>query len=281
MARDAVPTPTLASSATSLMVAMAQRAADSQSRRSLAASNSDTCFGVQRQADRRAARQLGLRIDLHRQRRALRVEPGDLVGAHRFDQAHGGARVVVRRIGRRLSQVLGPDAQHRGLRVDGRLGKGIVADVGAQRRGLEAHARALAPQLAAHEVHARRAEEAGDEHVARLGIDPIGRVELLDLAGAHHGDARGQRHGLDLVVRDVDHGRAQVVVQLLQLAAQFGAQLGIEVGQRLVEQEDLGLAHQRAADRHALALAARELRRLALQQLGQLQHARGVVDALA
>ena len=37
------------------------------------------------------------------------------------------------------------------------------------------------------------------------------------------------------------------------------AQLGVEVRQRLVEQEDLRLAHDGAADRDALALAAGEL----------------------
>jgi hypothetical protein len=43
------------------------------------------------------------------------------------------------------------------------------------------------------------------------------------------------------------------------------AQLGIEVGQRLVEQEDLGLAHDGAADGDALALAAGKRLGLALQ----------------
>ena len=52
-------------------------------------------------------------------------------------------------------------------------------------------------------------------------------------------------------------------VQLDQLGAHGGAQLGVEIGKRLVEQEGLRLAHQRAAQRDALALAAGELRRLA------------------
>jgi hypothetical protein len=36
-------------------------------------------------------------------------------------------------------------------------------------------------------------------------------------------------------------------------------QLGVEVGQRLVEQQDLRLQHQRAGDGDALLLAAGEL----------------------
>ena len=50
--------------------------------------------------------------------------------------------------------------------------------------------------------------------------------------------------------------------------------LRVEVGQRLVEQEDLRLAHQRAAHRDALALAAGELARLAVEQMIDLQHLR-------
>ena len=61
-------------------------------------------------------------------------------------------------------------------------------------------------------------------------------------------------------------------MQTLDLDPQFGAQLGVEVRQRLVEQEHAGVAHQGAADRDALALAAGELRRPAIEQIGDLQH---------
>ena len=64
-------------------------------------------------------------------------------------------------------------------------------------------------------------------------------------------------------------------MQPLDLDAQLGAELGVEVGERLVEQEDVDVAHQRAADRDALALAAGELRRAALQQRLDLQKLRG------
>ncbi len=75
----------------------------------------------------------------------------------------------------------------------------------------------------------------------------------------HDRDAVGKRQRLDLVVGDVDHGRAELHVQLLQLDAELGAELGVEVGERLVEQEDVDVADQRAADGDALALAAGEL----------------------
>ena len=98
--------------------------------------------------------------------------------------------------------------------------------------------------------------------------------ELLDAAGTHHGDPRRPGHRLDLVVRHIDDRRAEFLVQALELDAHLGAQLGIQVGQRLVEQKDLGLLHQRAADRDALALAAGELRRLAIEQVARSAAAR-------
>ena len=60
-------------------------------------------------------------------------------------------------------------------------------------------------------------------------------------------------------------------MQALQLDAKLGAELGVEVRQRLVEQEHVDVAHQRPADGDALALAAGELRRTALQERLDLQ----------
>ena len=106
-----------------------------------------------------------------------------------------------------------------------------------------------------------------------------GAAELLDQPALHHRDAVGERHRLDLVVGDVDHRVGELLVQPLDLDAQFRAQLGVEVGQRLVEQEHVDVAHQRAADGDALALAAGELRRLALEQRLDLQDLGGARDA--
>ena len=89
-----------------------------------------------------------------------------------------------------------------------------------------------------------------------------------------HDDLVGERHRLDLVVRHIDHRRAELGMELGEFEAHLHAQLGVEVGQRLVEQEHLGLAHQRATDRDALALAARKLGRTAIETGLELQHAR-------
>ena len=54
-------------------------------------------------------------------------------------------------------------------------------------------------------------------------------------------------------------------MQPLQLGAHVVAQLGVEIGQRLVQQQDLRPADQRTAERDALLLAARQCRRLLLE----------------
>ena len=81
----------------------------------------------------------------------------------------------------------------------------------------------------------------------------------------------GERHRLDLVVGDVDDRGAGALVHALDLGAHLHPELRVEVRQRLVEQEQLRIAHQGAAHRHALALSARELGGLALEEVTDLQ----------
>ena len=67
-------------------------------------------------------------------------------------------------------------------------------------------------------------------------------------------------------------------MQARQLDAHLAAQGGVEVGQRLVEQEDLRLAHDGSADGDALALAAGQIAGPAFEVRVQLQDARGLID---
>jgi hypothetical protein len=97
---------------------------------------------------------------------------------------------------------------------------------------------------------------------------------LLEFAVAHHGDARGERHRLDLIVRHIDDGGSEALMQFLDFRAHVYAQLRVQVGQRLVEQENPGLAHQRPPHGHSLALPARELSRSTLQEMIDLQRLR-------
>ena len=63
-----------------------------------------------------------------------------------------------------------------------------------------------------------------------------------------------------------------------QLDPHLAAQRGVEVRQRLVEQEDLRLAHDRPADGDTLALTAGQILGPPLQIGFQLQNAGGLVD---
>ena len=76
-------------------------------------------------------------------------------------------------------------------------------------------------------------------------------------------------------MRDEEHGDAEPPLQELQLDPQLLPQLGVEVAERLVEQQQVGLVHERAAERQALHLAAAQERgRPALEaaESHQLEH---------
>ena len=60
-------------------------------------------------------------------------------------------------------------------------------------------------------------------------------------------------------------------MELRDLEARRGAQGGVEVRQRLVEEKDLGIAHDRPAERDALALPAGERMRAPVDELGEAE----------
>src|SRR5689334_24507386 len=55
---------------------------------------------------------------------------------------------------------------------------------------------------------------------------------LLDQPVMQHNDLVGHGHGFDLVVRDIDGGGAQSLVQCLDLAPHLHAQLGVEIDRK-------------------------------------------------
>jgi hypothetical protein len=96
----------------------------------------------------------------------------------------------------------------------------------------------------------------------------------------HDGDAVAHGHRLDLVVRDVDRRHAQLLLDAGDLRAHLHAQLRVEFRERLVHQEHLRLAHDRAAHRDALALAAGQLLRAPVQVRRQPEELGRPRDAL-
>jgi hypothetical protein len=71
------------------------------------------------------------------------------------------------------------------------------------------------------------------------------------------------------------------LLDLAQLAPEAQADLGVEGGERLVEEEDLGLTGEGARQGHALLLAARELVGVAGLQAGQACQRHHLGDPLA
>ena len=76
------------------------------------------------------------------------------------------------------------------------------------------------------------------------------------MTSVEHGDAMAHRHRFDLVVGHVQGGGPQAPLQGHDLGAGPCAQLGVQVAQRLIHQEDRGLAGDRPAQGYPLFLTA-------------------------
>ena len=118
-----------------------------------------------------------------------------------------------------------------------------------------------------HQVHRRVADEVGDEGSRWAAVDLDRRGVLNDPALVHHRDAGRERHRLGLVVRDVDRRHPHVALQVVEEAARLEPQLGVEVGERLIEEIDAAGIDQRARERRALLLAAGNLARQPIEQM--------------
>ena len=108
--------------------------------------------------------------------------------------------------------------------------------------------------------------------------DLLGRADLLDLALVHDHDPVAHLERLLLVVGHEDAGDPDLVVQPAQPAAQLLAHLRVQGAEGLVEEQHLGLHRQGAGQGHALALAAGELRGVAVAQPVELHQLQEVGD---
>ena len=120
-----------------------------------------------------------------------------------------------------------------------------------QHLGVTAAHRGRQPVAEAHEL--------GDERRRGWRVELGGRRELLEATLVHHADPVGDGERLLLVVGDEQRRRADLELHAPDLVAQLHAHLGVERGQRLVEQQHRRLDRERAGQRDALLLAAGEL----------------------
>ena len=148
------------------------------------------------------------------------------------------------------------------------------------RNGVVTQVYAVRRHDALDQVHGRRADEAGDEQVAWRVVQLQWCVALLQEAVLQYRYPVTHRHGLNLVVGHVDGSDAEAGLQGCYLGAGGDAELGVEVGQRLVHQENLRRTYDGTTHGDALSLAARERLRLAVEEVLQTQQVRGFLYSL-
>ena len=102
-------------------------------------------------------------------------------------------------------------------------------------------------------------DEVPDVLVGRGADDLVGRADLDDLAVAHDQDPVAQLERLGEVVGDEHHRLADLLVQADDLVLHVAADQGVERGERLVEEQDVGVGGQRARQADALLHATGEL----------------------
>ena len=106
------------------------------------------------------------------------------------------------------------------------------------------------------------------------------RAALRNDTVVHDDDLVAHRERFILVVRHIGHREPQPLLQRSDLLAHLPAQARVQIGQRLVEQQDRRFQHQRPGQRNPLLLAARQFRGLPLVEADQPDAAQRLLRAL-
>ncbi|MNE26213.1 hypothetical protein D3C80_1195700 [compost metagenome] len=123
------------------------------------------------------------------------------------------------------------------------------------------------------------ADKVGNEGCARVFVEAVGVIDLGDAPGFHHHYPVADRQGLGLVVGDHQGGDADLVLDATYLELHFFTQVGVQVGQRFVQQQHRRFDHQCAGQGYTLALAAGQFTRVAFGVLVQAYQRQRLVDA--
>ena len=97
---------------------------------------------------------------------------------------------------------------------------------------------------------------------------------------AEHDDAVGEEQRLLDVMRHQQRGKALALPERDELGLHGDARQRIELAERLVEDQDFGIVHQRARQRDALRHAARKLMRIGVAECRQADEIERRIDAL-
>ena len=109
-------------------------------------------------------------------------------------------------------------------------------------------------QLRIKKIHLRRTDEVSREQIGRMVKNLLRRTDLLDEAILHDNNPVPQSHSLCLIMGDIEEGSIDLLAQFDNLCAHLITQLGVQVAERLVHQQDLGFPYDSAANRHTLPL---------------------------
>ena len=102
-------------------------------------------------------------------------------------------------------------------------------------------------------------DEIGDEATSGSLVNIFRRANLLDAASVEDGNAIGHGERFDLIVSDEKAGNPELALDVADLAAQFLAQLGVQIGEWLIQEQDRRFDDQCPCQRYPLLLAAGEL----------------------
>ena len=106
------------------------------------------------------------------------------------------------------------------------------------------------------------AEEVRDVNGTRPGVNFPRRSALLDSSAMQKYDTIGNSQSFALVVGHKEKGDAKFPLKFLEFTLHLDAQVGVERGERLIEQQNLRPVDQRARQRHALLLPSADLPRI-------------------
>ena len=120
--------------------------------------------------------------------------------------------------------------------------------------------------------HRHRGHQRARVGVAWLGVEGVPLGGLDDLAQVHHRDAVRDVLDHGQVVRDEQVGQVELVLEILEEVEDLGLDRHVERRHRLVTHDQLGSERERASDPDPLALAARELVRVAVVVLRVQPH---------
>ena len=129
------------------------------------------------------------------------------------------------------------------------------------------------------QVHRRIADEACHPHRRRPAPQLLRRGDLLDAARVDDGNAIRDRQRFHRIGRAPERRRWPRRDDAADLGAQLVAQLGVEMGDRLVEQRHGGPLDEGARERDPLLLAAGQLGRQPRTQVAYLEEIQQDVDA--